>query len=105
MQSSELLEYLLQHNESEFVEFKDSNTHPENIGQLISALANGAVLEQKDEAYLVFGISDARKVVGTSFDPETSRKGNMPFKNWLATGLSHCGPLKYLTIDDQRGKV
>jgi ATP-dependent DNA helicase RecG len=105
MQPYELLDYLLKHHESEFIEFKGSNYHPENIGQLISALANGAVLEQKDDAYLVFGVNDDRQVVGTSFNPDTAKKGNAPIKNWLSTGLSHCGPLEYLTVDHPKGKV
>lgn len=50
---NELLDYILSENESEFIEFKANNHDPYNTGELISALANGAVLENKEEAYLV----------------------------------------------------
>jgi ATP-dependent DNA helicase RecG len=106
MKPSELLDYLLLHHESEFVEFKGSNSSPENIGELVSALANGAVLQKKDEAYLVYGVNDDRKVVGTSFEPSTTKiGGGQPFKNWLATGLDHCEPLKYIEVDHLQGHV
>jgi len=106
MQPTELLDYLLKHHESEFIEFKGSNSQPENIGELVSALANGAVLARKDEAYLVFGINDAtREVVGTSFNPDAKKVGGTPFKNWLSTNLDHCGAINYLKINHALGVV
>src|SRR5882757_5406689 len=105
MSPQELLDYLLTEHESEFVEFKGDNHNAENIGQLVSALANGAVLEKKDEAYLVFGVDDSRNVIGTSFMPDTKRSGNMPFKNWLSTNLGNCEVLTYTEIEHERGKV
>lgn len=106
MNHQELLDYLLKYPESEFIEFKDSNFNPENTGELISALANGAVLMKKDEAYLVFGVDDENhKIVGTKFNPKNHKKGNQPFKNWLATNLDHCDALKYDSIDRPSGRV
>jgi ATP-dependent DNA helicase RecG len=106
MDHQELLDYLLDHPESEFIEFKDSNFNPDNTGELVSALANGAVLMKKDEAYLVFGVDDVNhKIVGTKFDPKTLKKGNQPFKNWLSTNLDHCDVLKYACVDHSDGKV
>ena len=72
--ADELLEYLLQQRESEFIEFKANNFNPSNVGELISALANGAVLEKVNDAYLVFGISNEMEIVGTAFDPESHRE-------------------------------
>jgi len=106
MEPAELLDFLLRHHESEFIEFKGSNTQPENVGELVSALANGAVLEKKDEAYLVYGINDEGNVVGTTFDPNTLKiGGGQPFKNWLTTGLDHCEPLKYVEVEHPQGRV
>ena len=99
------MDYLLTQHESEFIEFKGSNHHPENVGELISALANGAVLERKDEAYLVFGVDDNQRVVGTSFKPETMRKGGNPFKNWLSTNLENSEALNYVNVEHENGKV
>jgi ATP-dependent DNA helicase RecG len=104
MSPEELLEYLLTEHESEFIEFKGSNFNPENTGELISALANGAVLEKKNEAYLVFGVNDERAVVGTSFDPDHQLHGQ-PYKNWIASNLSNCEALSYLSFNHPRGEV
>jgi len=105
MDPPELLDYILTEHESEFVEFKSSNFNPENTGELISSLANGAAMEKKDEAYLIFGVDDAGNVIGTRFKPETMRKGNQPFKNWISSNLSDCEALKYATINHPLGKV
>lgn len=106
MRPEELLKYLVENPESEFIEFKGSNSDPDNIGELVSALANGAVLMKKDEAYLVFGVDDkTHKIIGTKFVPETFKKGNQPFMNWLATGLGHCEALTYTSIDHADGRV
>ncbi len=105
MKPAELLEFLLQHHESEFVEFKGSNNAPENVGQLVSALANGAVLQKKDEAYLVYGVNDDRRVVGTTFEPSTTKIGGQPFLNWLPTGLDHCEALQYIQVDHPQGRA
>jgi ATP-dependent DNA helicase RecG len=105
MPTDELLQSLLAQHESEYIEFKGSNFDPDNIGQLISALANGAVLQKKDEAYLVYGISDDRKIVGTTFDPGKLKKNNQPFKNWLSSNLEHAGSIDYCDIEIDSKKV
>lgn len=42
-------------SETEWLEFKVNNNAPEEIGEYISALANGAALRQKPHGYLVWG--------------------------------------------------
>ena len=42
-------------HETEWAEFKQSNSNPQEIGEYISALANSAALEGKAFAYLVWG--------------------------------------------------
>jgi len=70
--------------ETEWVEFKESNTNPEDIGEYISALANAAALQSKAFAYLVWGVRDAdHAIVGTSFDPFTTKVGNEELESWL----------------------
>ena len=70
--------------ETEWVEFKQNNANPEEIGEYISALSNSAALCGKMHAYLVWGIADKpHDVVGTSFRPESARKGNEDMQNWL----------------------
>lgn len=70
--------------ETEWVEFKHNNADPQEIGEYLSALANAAALASKAFAYLIWGIEDAtHEVVGTSFSPSGSKKGNEPLETWL----------------------
>lgn len=89
-QLSELLSSLTQQTrEAEWVEFKENDSEPRNIGEYISALANSAALHQKDSAYLVRGVEDgSHKVVGTSFKPRDAKIGNEELENWLIRGLT-----------------
>jgi predicted HTH transcriptional regulator len=77
-------------SETEWVEFKVNRaTDPQAIGEYISALANGATLNDKDTAYMVWGIEDVdHEVVGTAFKPATGRRGNEPLERWLRRGLT-----------------
>lgn len=76
-------------HETEWVEFKTSYDNPQRIGELISALANGAALNGKPNGYIVWGIEDeTHAVVGTTFSSATSKKGNEPLENWLLRKLS-----------------
>lgn len=64
-------------NETEWVEFKLNNANPEEIGNDISALSNGAALHEKDRAYIVFGVDDkTHNIIGTKFKPRLAKKGN-----------------------------
>ncbi len=76
-------------HETEWVEFKTSFDNPQRIGELISALANGAALNGKPNAYIVWGIEDkTHAVVGTTFSPAAKKKGNEPLENWVLRKLS-----------------
>ena len=79
---------LLQLGEREWIEFKENNTNPDEIGKRLSALANGASLHGRANGYLVFGVRDAPiTVVGTSFTPRTTKKGNEDIEMWLSRML------------------
>ena len=68
--------------ETGWLEFKENNSDPEDIGQYLSALGNTAALEGKANAYVVWGIRDGtHEVVGTAFKPTQVKKGN---ENWRA---------------------
>ncbi len=70
--------------ETAWLEFKTNNGSPEEIGEYLSALSNSAALNQKANAYLIWGINDTtHDIVGTTFDPFKSKKGNEPLENWL----------------------
>ncbi len=76
--------------ETEWVEFKvNQATEPQEIGEYISALANGAVLNGEASAYMLWGIKDGtHAVVGTQFKPTTTKQGGEPLENWLRRGLT-----------------
>ncbi|WP_428065412.1 ATP-binding protein [Candidatus Proelusimicrobium volucris] len=82
------IDSLLQYEECEWLEFKENNDNPEEIGEYISALSNSACLHDKENAFLVYGIQDKTKqIIGTSFLPQKETKGNMPLIAWLERQL------------------
>ncbi len=75
--------------ETGWVEFKENNDNPEEIGEYLSALSNMAALNGKANGYLVFGINDdTHDVVGTTFKPAKAKKGNEDLENWLVRLLN-----------------
>ncbi len=77
-------ELLNSSGETEWIEFKHNNDNPEEIGKVLSALANAAALAGKAFAYLVWGVRDLDHfLVGTTFAPRAARVGNEELENWL----------------------
>lgn len=75
--------------ETGWVEFKENNPNPEDIGEYLSALSNTAALLDKTDAYVVWGVRDkTHEVVGTTFDPMKKKKGNEDLENWLTRLLN-----------------
>ncbi len=86
--------------ETEWVEFKENNADPEIIGKNISALSNSAVLSGKTAAYIVWGIrDDDHAVVGTSFEPQRTRRGNEELENWLLRLLEPKIDFRFFTVE------
>ena len=78
----------LREREGEWLEFKRGNVDPKRIGEYFSALANAAALNEQPRAYMFWGVDDdARKPVGTAFDPRAARVGGEPLEIWLQRGL------------------
>ncbi|HEX6042641.1 ATP-binding protein [Longimicrobium sp.] len=76
-------------HELEWVEFKQNNSDPAEIGQYISALANSAALHGENAGFMIWGIDDATAaVVGTTFSPKTAKRGNQLLEIWLAHALN-----------------
>ena len=70
--------------ETEWVEFKHNNANPEEIGKNISALSNSAVLLDKANAWIIWGVENVtHEIVGTDFNPDSAKKGNEELENWL----------------------
>lgn len=70
--------------ETEWVEFKENKFSEDSVGKYVSALANSAMLERKDFAYLVYGVRDEdHSIVGTTVDLLGKSIGSEPFVLWL----------------------
>jgi len=75
--------------ETEWLEFKENNDDPQQIGEYISALSNSAALCGKVTAYLVWGVTnETHEIVGTKFKPATVKVGNEELESWLLRLLS-----------------
>jgi predicted HTH transcriptional regulator len=86
----DLLRNLIQSpKENEWIEFKHNFHSKEEIGETISALANGAALNHQPYGYLIFGIENkTHNVVGTSFHPKSYKVGSEEIENWLCQRLN-----------------
>ncbi len=77
-------ELIKQPKESEWLEFKHNNKEPQMIGEYISALSNSSALHKKTNAYILWGVNDAtHEIIGTSFKPSQSKRGNEELESWL----------------------
>ena len=75
--------------ETEWVEFKHNNAEPDEMGEYLSALANAAALAGKIHAWLIWGINDnTHEIIGTTFNPATTKVGNEELESWLLRLLS-----------------
>ncbi len=85
-----LLENLVKQNkESEWVEFKLNFHSEKEIGERISALSNGACLENQPNGYLVFGVkNDNQTIEGTTFKAKTKKVKEDDLEHWLAQRLT-----------------
>ncbi|MCL1983175.1 MAG: putative DNA binding domain-containing protein [Clostridiales bacterium] len=85
--------------ETPWVEFKHNNYDPKTIGQNISALANSATLQEKNCAYMLWGIDDeTREVVGTDYNLQTLKKGNQEIESWLRLLLSKNADFEFHSV-------
>jgi len=75
-------------SEKAWLEFKQNYNNHEDIGEYISALSNGACIEDKQYGYLVWGIKDGtHQITGTFFKISKSKHGNQDLELWLRTYL------------------
>ena len=75
--------------ECEWVEFKMNFKSEDDIGKYVSALSNGACLQNEPYGYLVYGISDSTlQVEGTSFRPTMKKVGNDELEHWVLQRIS-----------------
>lgn len=109
MENLELLVHHLRqyNNETNWFEFKCNNYEPEMIGQDISALANGAAYEEKNCAYMIWGVDDkTHEIVGTQFDQYSKLVGNQEIESWLRNLISKNCEFEFhkIEIKDKNGE-
>lgn len=77
-------------SETEWIEFKENQDDPGQIGRDISALANAAAFHGRPRAYKIWGVTDDKhELRGTRFNPYTKKaRGNQDLLIWLRTMLS-----------------
>lgn len=84
-----LQEFISLPHETEWVEFKQNNNNPDDIGEYLSALSNSAALHGKQTAYIVWGVEDKEhKILGTDFKPRLEKIGAQELESWLMTHLA-----------------
>lgn len=72
-----------------WVEFKENNADPVEIGEYISALSNAAALESKPRGYLLWGVDDSsHALTGTKFNPNASKFGGEDLIPWITQALT-----------------
>lgn len=74
--------------EKPWLEFKQNGIDHEQIGEYISALSNGACIDNKPYGYLVWGVKDVtHEITGTTFKVSNSKHGNQDLELWLRNFL------------------
>jgi len=88
-------------------EFKRNWDLPRDIGQYISAMANSAVLEKHERAWMVWGVQNkTHAVVGTIFDPFSAKgEGNHPLIMWLTQKISPRPDFNFHVAQHPEGRV
>lgn len=82
-------ELVTQPHESEWLEFKLNFHSNEEIGECISALSNGACIQNQLFGYLVFGVEDKTQLIkGTTFKAKSAKKSNEDLEHWLLSRLN-----------------
>lgn len=86
--------------ETEWLEFKQNNSDPDQIGEYVSALANSAALFGRKQSYLVWGVDNGtHELIGTKFYPREARVGNEELENWLLRLLNPRIDLRFHEAD------
>jgi ATP-dependent DNA helicase RecG len=93
--------------ENALVEFKRENVDPKVIAKYCSALSNAARIEDKEFAYVLWGIDDdSHEIVGTGFDPDSAKAGgNTVLQLWLAQRLKPSIAFQFRRINHPQGSV
>lgn len=98
-----LLRRLLQEaSEREWLEFKQNNVDPDEIGRCVSACANASMLAGKERAFIVWGVQDrSRRRLGTNIRLNLLKKGGENFTNWISRMIEPRLMMEFLDFSDE----
>jgi predicted HTH transcriptional regulator len=100
-----LKELVSSSQETEWLEFKLNFHSNEEIGERISALANGAFLSNEKCGFLIFGVEDkTHNIKGTTFKVKSATKGKEELENWLIQRLDPKIDFKTYEFEYSEGK-
>lgn len=69
-----------------WVEFKHNNCQPMMVGEDISALANSATLNDRDYAYMIWGVDDgSHEIIGTKVRFNWRKRVSRSWRTGFAT--------------------
>lgn len=93
------LEEWARDTEQKWCEFKENCLDPQRIGEYVSALSNGACLQNKDNGWLVFGVREAEgKVVGTQKRWQRMKVGNQDLELHLRQNITPSLEIEFYTL-------
>ena len=89
------------------VEFKSNWDSPRDIGEYICALGNTARLENKDRAWLLWGVENGtHRITGTTFNPFSAKgEGNQSLIMWLMQKISPKPDFQFHRLEHAEGPV
>lgn len=89
------------------VEFKSNWDNPWDIGEYICALGNTARLDNKDRAWLLWGVENgSHRITGTAFDPFSAKgEGNQSLIMWLMQKISPKPDFQFHRLEHADGPV
>lgn len=98
--AAQVVGQLLKTPECPWLEFKEDNADPAEIGEYISALSNGAAHSDRPRGYLVWGVRDSdRVVVGTTFRPHQMLVKQQELHSWLTQLLAPAPDFEFEEVE------
>lgn len=91
--------------EYEWLDFKENWFSKDEIGEYISAVANGAALSGREYGYIVWGVRDSdKKIVGTTINLDRDID-HEPYKHYLSRNLKPSIPFEMTEFDYNGSRI
>ena len=85
--------------ETEWVEYKHNWWQPDKLGDIVSSLANSALLHGESYGYIIWGVDDNLVVKGTTLDFKGLRYKNQSYEHYLRCHLTPKVPVDHFAWD------